>query len=174
MAADEPGPLRVAIVPLDAATHRRADFRCGNAPIDTFLKRAARKRRQGDFTRVWVAVTPGDANILGYYAINAHAVEGNDVPQAVPAAYLSMLGVDLSVRGRGLGRVLLADALKRIALIPEPLGIAAVVLDSLDDGDRAAVAKRRAFYESLGFTAFPSQPMRLFLPTGTVRERRRE
>ena len=181
MAAEEPGPLRVAVVPLDAATHDRAAFRCGNEPIDNFLKRTARTHQQGDFTRVWVAVAPRDAKILGYYAVNAHAVEGNDLPQAltgkatrhgaVPAAYLSMLGVDLSVRGRGLGKVLLADALKRIALISEQLGIAAMVLDILDDGDRAAVARRWAFYESFGFTAFPSQPMRLFLPTRTVRER---
>ena len=87
----------------------------------------------------------------------------------VPAAYLSTFGVDRSVQGRGLGRVLLADALRRVAIVSEQMGIAAVVLDVLDDGDGEAVDKRVRFYERFGFTAFPSQPMRMFLPIKTVR-----
>ena len=74
------------------------------------------------------------------------------------------------MQGQGLGRILLADALRRTALISEELGIAVVILDVLEDGDKTAIAKRLRFYDAMGFLAFPTQPMRLFLSTATIRK----
>lgn len=171
---------RFKIEPFDPQGHDRTAFSCGVDQIDNFLKRTAKKHQKGDFTRVWVAVRPAERRVLGYYAINAHAIETGDLPEAlrkraprhgqVGAAYLSMIAVDVAARGHGLGRILLADALKRVAGISGDIGIFAVVLDVLDDGDANAMERRRRFYEGFGFVPFPSQPLRMFLPVQTIRD----
>jgi len=79
-----------------------------------------------------------------------------------------MFGVDETYQGRGLGRVLLADALKRAARVSEEIGLAVVILDVLDDGDAEAVEKRYRFYEAFGFISFPSRRLRMFIPTATI------
>ena len=70
-----------------------------------------------------VAVAEGSKRILGYYAMNSHAVGiaelGSDllrqVPQrsVLPALYLSMIAVDITQQGKGLGTDLVMDALLR-------------------------------------------------------------
>ena len=64
---------------------------------------------------------------------------------------------------------LLVDALRRIAGAAENLGLAVVMLDVLDCGNPERVARRKALYESYGFTSLPSNPLRMFLPLATVR-----
>lgn len=179
MKTDEPASQQIVIEPFDPARHDRTAFSCGSQRIDNFLKRTAKKHQKGDFTRVWVAVEPGDARVRGFYAINAHALEADALPAqltknaprhgSIPAVYLSTLGVDQSIQGRGLGRVLLADALRRTARAARDLGIACIVLDVLDDTDES-VEKRRRFYESFGFASLPSRPMRMILATATIRK----
>ncbi|MPY73637.1 MAG: GNAT family N-acetyltransferase [Alphaproteobacteria bacterium] len=179
MTSDTPPEPQIKIEPFDPEVHDRAAFSCGTERIDNFLKSTAKKHQQGDFTRVWVAVGKVSPKILGYYSINSHSIQADDLPEkfkkgaprhgAVAAAYLSTFGVDASVQGKGIGKILLADALKRIARISEQMGIFAVVLDVLDDGDRAQIEKRHRFYESFGFIDFPSHALRMFLPIRTIR-----
>ena len=179
MTADQPPISKFSIQPFDPKNHDRTAFSCGAARIDNFLKFSATKQQRGDFARVWVAVAEGQRQVLGYYAINAHAIEADALPVkftrnaprhgGVGAAYVSMFGVDKSVQGQGLGTLLIADALKRIALVSDELGIFAVVLDVLADDGAAAIERRQAFYRRLGFVALPSQPLRMFLPVATIR-----
>ena len=173
------GPQRVSIEPLDPQRHDRATFSCGTGRLDNFLKRTARKHQAGDFTRVWVATEFGSAEILGYYAPNAHALEGDDLPTAltkkaprfgtIPAVYLSMIAVDCRHQGRGLGRILLADALSRAAAVADQIGVKAVVLDVIDDGGPEIMERRRTFYASMGFRSLPSRPARMFIGIETIR-----
>lgn len=179
MTAENASQLRVRIEPFDPAQHDRTAFSCGAARIDNFLRRTAKKHQKGGFTRVWVAVRgEGDVAVLGFYALNAHSIEAEGLPEKltkhaprhgrVPAIYLSMFGVDRKVQKHGLGRVLLADALNRAATVSRQIGLAVVVLDVLDDGDEKAVEHRHRFYETAGFIAFPSRPSRMFIPMGTI------
>ena len=180
MTDESAGEARFRIEPFDPKGHDRAAFSCGVDQIDNFLKRTAKKHQKGDFTRVWVAVRPTEPRVIGYFAINAHAIETGDLPEAlrkraprhgrVGAAYLSMIAVDVAARGQGLGRILLADALGRVVGVSGDIGIFAVVLDVLDDGDASAMEKRRKFYQAFGFVPFPSQPLRMFLPVQTIRD----
>ena len=80
-----------------------------------------------------------------------------------------MIGVDLRYAGRGLGGDLLVDALTRVTLAADSIGIAVVMLDVLDDCKPELVARRKRLYESYGFTPLPSDPLRLFLPIATIR-----
>ena len=118
--------------------------------------------------------------VVGFYAINAHAVHYGDLPKKcartrpshgnIPAAYISMIGRDRKYRGFGYGNDLLVDSLQRIVSAADSLGLALVMLDVLDCGDPERVERRRALYEIYGFTAMPGQPLRLFLPISTARD----
>jgi ribosomal protein S18 acetylase RimI-like enzyme len=166
------------IEPFDPARHDRDGFACGVGAVDNFFKRTANKLAKADNLRVFVMVAT-DGRIIGFYALNAHAVVYTDLPPSfartrpghgqIPAAFIAMIGVDRRFAGRGHGGDLLVDALKRIARAADALGIAVVLLDILDDGDSAAVARRKALYGSYGFQPLPSNPLRLFLPVATVR-----
>jgi ribosomal protein S18 acetylase RimI-like enzyme len=74
---------------------------------------------------------------------------------------LGRLAVAESCQGMGLGSVLLADALQRIAQASQVMAVYAVVVDALND--RAA-----EFYRQFGFIPLPSQPLKLFLPVDSV------
>lgn len=123
-------------------------------------------------------VGPED-ELIGFYAVNAHAIDYTELPErfartrpahgSIPAAYISMIGVDSRFQGRGYGGDLLIDCLTRVGEAAEALGIAVVMLDVLDCGDPETVAKRLALYTSYGFEPLPSNGLRLFLPMATVR-----
>ena len=176
------GPQRISIEPLDPQRHDRVAFTCGTSRLDNFLKRTARKHQAGDFTRVWVATDVGNAGILGYYALNAHTLECDDLPAdvtkkaprfgTIPAVYLSMIAVDWRHQGRGLGRILLADALSRTAAVADQIGLKVVVLDVIDDGGPEIMERRRAFYAGMGFRSLPSRPTRMFISIAAVRNAR--
>ena len=180
MAVDAaPDRQRISIEPLDPRRHDRTLFSCGAARLDNFLKRTARKHQASDVSRVWVATDGRSPRILGFYALNAHSLEGGDLPAeltrnaprhgGIPAVYLSMIAVDRRQQGRGIGRILLADALVRAASAAEQIGIKAVVLDVIEDGGSELTEKRRAFYAGMEFQSLPDRPLRMFISIDTVR-----
>lgn len=82
----------------------------------------------------------------------------------IPAAHISMIGVDLRHQGKGFGGDLLVDCLRRIAGAAEDIGIKVVLLDALDCGDPALTERRRALYSGYDFAPFPSNDLRMYLP----------
>src|SRR5690606_9148302 len=117
----------------DPQKHDRATFSCGLSQVDNFFKRTANKLAKADNVRVFVMTTP-DGNLVGFHALNAHSVDYTDLPDKyarsrpshgnIPAAYISMIGVDQRYQGKGYGGDLLVDALIRIDKAADHLGIA--------------------------------------------------
>jgi len=68
--------------------------------------------------------------------------------------------VDRHARARGLGKLLLADAIQRTLTASEQVAVYAMVVDAKNDA--------RWFYQAHGFLALVDQPMRLFLPLSSV------
>jgi ribosomal protein S18 acetylase RimI-like enzyme len=167
----------LVIEAFDPMLHDRTAFSCGVEQVDSFFKRTANKLASADNLRVFVLATEAH-NVIGFYAVNAHAVDYENLPAryartrpghgSIPAAYISMMGVDARHAGKGYGGHLLADALKRIAAVAQNLGVAVVMLDVLDDGDADSIARRQALYARYGFMPLPSNPLRLFLPVATI------
>lgn len=170
---------RPVIEPLDVARHDREAFSCGVEQVDNFFKRTANKLALADNLRVFV-LADANGTVMGFHALNSHGVDYAELPAkyartrprhgTIPAAFISMIGVDSRHQGKGYGGALLIDALTRVAAAADSIGIAVVMLDVLDDGNPDLVAKRKALYEGYGFTPLASQPLRLFLPMGTVRK----
>lgn len=138
------GAKPIVIEPLDPAKHDRAGFSCGIEQVDNFFRRTANKLANADNVRTFVMVDPEGA-LIGFYATNAHGIDYTKLPErfartrpahgSIPAAYVSMIGVDSRFQGQGYGGDLLVDCLARLAGAAEALGIAVVMLDVLDCGD---------------------------------------
>ena len=177
MAASQ--PVAYTIEPFDPSRHDRAAFSCGVEQVDNYFQKTANKLAKADNVRLYVMVAP-DATVIGFYALNAHSVHFTDLPAKfarsrpshgnIPAAYISMIGRDQKFRGGGYGGDLLVDALRRIAVAADAIGVAVVMLDVLDCGDQDRVARRKALYESYGFQSLASNPLRMYLPVSTVRK----
>ena len=56
-----------------------------------------------------------------------------NAPDVVPVSVIGRLAVDRAFAGRGLGADLLADALRRIALGAQTIGIAAVLVQAKEE-----------------------------------------
>lgn len=174
---DTKANAKFIIEPLDPSKHDRAAFSCGIEQVDNFFKRTANKLARVGNLRVHVLADP-DGSILGFYALNAHSIHYADLPEkfkrdrpghgTIPAAFISMIGVDSRYQGRGYGGDLLVDGLRRIARAAEAIGIRVVLLDVLDCGPPSAVERRIQLYGSYGFASLPAQKLRMFLPLSDV------
>jgi len=154
-----------------ATHHQRANFRCGHPALDRYLRAQARQDEKRRVSRVFVASIQNNPNtIVGYYTLSSLAIELNELPtelarqlprHPIPAALLGRLAVSLDAQGLGIGRMLLADALKRCLMVSDEIAIYALVVDAIDDS-------ARAFYAQYGFQPLSSRKQRLFLPLKSI------
>ncbi len=146
--------------------HIRAAFRSGEEALDNYLKTQAGQEIRRGYAGVFVAVRQGENDVHGYYTLSASSVELSSLPDAVkkrlprygqvPAVLLGRLAVNAAAQGKGLGGLLLADALKRSCRLLDDLGWAFFIVKA----KRPAAA---GFYKHFGFDAFPNEPLLLYL-----------
>jgi predicted N-acetyltransferase YhbS len=161
------------IEPLSVAKHRRNEFVCESRELTEFLRTRARKEMQARSSACFVLVAEADpGRIVGYYTLSQTAVAMRELPEAVTkrlprypqlgATLIGRLARDLTWKGKGVGRLLLIDALRRCVRHSAEVGAVLVVTDPKDD-------KARAFYESHGFRALDGR--RMFMPMSELVER---
>jgi len=75
---------------------------------------------------------------------------------------LGRLAIDKDFQGKGIGRILLIDALKRCFDTSVSIGAFAVIVDPLDN-------EAEMFYEKYGFVKLPDSG-KMFLPMKTIKE----
>ena len=129
--------MAVRIEAFDPGLHDTKDFCCGSDSQDNFLRRTARRQQRDGYTRLNVATDAAQVAepraCLGFYAINAHAIGVADVPSdaaprpprsnLIPGVFLSHLAVDGRQQGKGLGRILLVDAMQQCQRAGQILGV---------------------------------------------------
>jgi GNAT superfamily N-acetyltransferase len=154
-----------------ARGHDRSRFNCGHRSLNEWLLLRAGQYERRDLARTFVATRPGQPLVLGYYALTNHRIVYDELPPHeskglpkidVPVVLLGRLAVDLSVQGRGLGSLLLVDALRRILKVADEVGVRAVEVDAIDDD-------ARRFYERFGFRPLLDDPRHLFMPLQAIR-----
>jgi GNAT superfamily N-acetyltransferase len=163
-----PRPRRLSSSPRRPSdSHDREAFDSGEPKPDEFSRRYARQNEAKGLSRTYVAVHPGESRVLGFYAVSSGAITFENVPERlpkypIPVAHLGRLAVDRSVRGQGLGEFLLVDALRRVTLVAEQLGIYAVEVWAKNE-------LARNFYLKYGFTLLVDDQFHLYLPMQVIR-----
>lgn len=151
--------------------HDRLSFDCGEPSLNQYLHRYANQDMKRLVSRVFVASSQDlPQRVIGYYSLSAGSLDATDLPDKlrkrlprypVPVALLGRLAIDKSHQGKGLGSILLADALKRIHQASQVMAVYAIVVDALHD--HAA-----EFYRQFGFIQLPHHPLKLFLPMASL------
>lgn len=109
--------------------------------------------------------------VVGYATLAAGAVTFGHLPPAssrklprhpLPVVLLARLAVDRDFQGKGIGEMLLLDALERSLALSEQLGIFAVEVLAIDE-------TAAGFYRRYGFAPLVDDARHLFLPMETVR-----
>lgn len=156
--------------PLEKAFTREV-FDCGVEPLNEYLRKFALQNQKNDAARTYVVVD-AEKKILGYYTLVFGSVATEDAPgdissrlgrYPIPVILIARLAVDLSVKGKGLGGILLRDALLRAVQAAEIAGLRAIMVEAKDE-------TARSFYENLGFQRSPSDPLLLFLKIADIRQ----
>lgn len=156
-------PEGFRLVPL-ARDHQRRRFTCGESKVDDWLTAKALQHQEKRLSATKV-LTDSLGTIAGFYTLATGQVDFGDLPadvakhlprRALPAAILAWLGVNVKHQGRGLGQLLLAQALRDCHEAGKTFAFVAVILDCL--GDDA-----KAFYQRWDFQELPGNPYRLFL-----------
>lgn len=151
--------------------HDRASFACGSPALDQYLQRFASASRRYNTAATFVAVDDPSPAVLGYYTLSMSAVVADvwpapqQLPGHVPVTLIGRFAITRSHQGRGLGKLLLVDALKRAERAGHEVAAHAVVVDAIDDD---AVA----FYRHFGFEPLLDDPQHLFLPMKAVTQLR--
>lgn len=120
-------------------------------------------------------LTSEDGRLAGFYTLTQDNIAAEDVPpelikqlnlpryEQIGATLLGRLARDLAYKGKGVGELLLADALKRALIMSRQIASAAVVVDAQDQ-------KAHKFYRDFGFIPFPESKKRLFLSMATIEQ----
>ncbi len=152
------------------AVHNTENFNCGDEKKNTFLSKFALQNTKGGLGRTYVAIKPEKPEaICGYYTISSSSVQLNEPPAKhlprypLPAVLIGKLATDLTMQNRGIGTILLFDALERAAKVADEIGIFLVQIQAVNE-------KARAIYEKLGFTSMIDDPMKMFMSLKTVRK----
>jgi predicted GNAT family N-acyltransferase len=148
--------------------HDKENFDCGEESLNQFLKKYARQNQDKGFGRTFVAVLPNQKKVLGYYTLSAGSISFEIVPEKlprypIPTAHLGRLATDLQMRGQGLGKLLLIDALERTVLVAEKVGIYAIELFALTEN-------AKNFYLKYGFVQLTDDDKHLYLPIETLKK----
>lgn len=171
-------PTRFHIEQFDPDRHDRAAFACGVDRLDNYLKRNAKDQHRSDMVRTYVAVEAGACRVVGYLVLNAGeldasvlAVKPRNTPPhgKLPVVFLSRIAVDETSQGDGLGAMLVLHALIKTTVVADHVGCFGIMLDVFEDGGPSMVERRLSWYADFGFQAFPSNPLRMFMPIGSVR-----
>lgn len=144
--------------------HDRAAFSCGIEALDTYFR--GDPIRQDVSRRVTNAfvLTPDGKSVAGFYTLSPISILSVDLPPSlakklpsrpIGATLIGRMARDLSVRGRGIGEMLLADALYKAWHASKLVSSWAVVVDAKEGA--------RDFYLKYEFTPFATKPDRLFL-----------
>jgi GNAT superfamily N-acetyltransferase len=153
------------ILPL-AGNHNRQSFDCGRVELNNWLRQVARQHQDKGLSKTFVAVREEDhTGICSFYALTLAEIDRRflpesyqkRLPQRIPGVRLGRLAVDVHYQKKGLGELLLVDAISRALRIHQDAGVVGLFVDALDD-------QASEFYRHYGFLAIPDHPLLLIYP----------
>lgn len=151
-------------------------FSCGERELDAYFAKRAWPHVRDGIATAFVLEDPASPRVIaGFYTLSSKSVDAavlaSQLPTSaprfpLPVTYIGCFAVATPYQGRGLGQLLMGDALQRALAVAEQVGSVGVILDSL-------TTKSTGFYRTMGFVELlpivaDRQPM--FLSMATLRE----
>ncbi len=151
--------------------HDRAAFCCGDNALDAYFRTQATQDIRRRIANCFVVVETATSQVAAYYTLSAASIPLVDLPPdeakrlprypTLPAVRIGRLAVDRRFQRRGLGELMIMNAVHRT--IQDAAAAFALLADAKND--RAA-----AFYRRYGFRPIVSKPRTLFLPLATAQK----
>jgi ribosomal protein S18 acetylase RimI-like enzyme len=163
-----PVPLRFEAL---SDTHDRAGFRCGDDVLDRYFQTQVTQDIRRRITNCFVVVEVATGQVAAYYTLSAASIPLVDLPPdeikrlprypTLPAVRIGRLAVDRRFQRRGLGELMLMNAVHRT--MQDAAAAFALLVDAKND----LVAE---FYRRYGFRPVAGKPRTLFLPLATAQK----
>ena len=168
MPSDSPGQART--IALLRSDHDTSGFDSGEPALDDWLRKRAIHNLQAGASRTYVACPPDEPVVEAYYALSmgqilaAEALGSmrRNMPRYIPSVILGRLAVDRRRQGTGLGRAMLADAVRRTLRASAEVSARLIVVHAISD-------EAEAFYLRHGFVRLPVDTPTLALDLNKLR-----
>ena len=159
-------------VPLNSS-HKRKDFKCGKGLLDNYLHYQAKQDLKRRLSACFI-YPDEENNIRGYYTLSNAGIHREILPEdikkilpksynSLPATLSGRLAVDKTFAGKGIGELLMMDALKRSFYTSvQSIASMAVIVDPIDQ-------EAIRFYRKYGFILLPDSG-KMFLLMITISE----
>lgn len=145
-------------------------FDCGKAPLNDFLIKHALQNQAGGGARTYVMTTAN--NVIGYYSLAPASVNPEDAPDRVmkgqgryhvPVILMARFAIHRAEQGKGLGAILLANAMRRASEGADAIGGRAFLVHAKDEA-------AKTFYLKFNMEKSPTSPLHLFLLFKDIRQ----
>ena len=151
--------------------HNRKEFDCGKELLNNYLKNQAGQDVKRKLSACFVMVDNETISIQGFYTLSNNSIPLSSFSEqirkklpnsykSIPTTLLGRLAIDKNYQWKGIGKILLIDALKRSFELSKIIGSFAVIVDPIDED-----AER--FYDKYGFLKLPDSK-KMFLPMKTI------
>jgi len=152
--------------------HKKDDFDCGNELLNDYLKFQASQDIKRKLCACFVMIAKDSYNVQGYYTLSNNSIPLSSFSEriqhklpksyfSIPTTLLGRLAIDKQHQGKGIGKFLLIDALKRSFEISYKIGSFAVVVDPID-------IEAERFYEKYDFIKLPDSK-KMFIAINTLK-----
>lgn len=156
-----------------SAEHIKNEFSCEKVLLDNYLQHQAGQDVKRKLSACFVLIETHSNLIKGYYTLSNYSIPLSLIPNAVkknlpksyksiPTTLLGRLAIDKNYQAKGIGKILLIDALKRSYIISKSVGSFAVIVDPLDN-------EAESFYKKYGFIKLPDSG-KMFLAMKTIKQ----
>lgn len=151
--------------------HLKKEFDCGKELLNNYMHNQAGQDVKRQLAACFVLADEVTGIVQAYYTLSASSIPLNSFPEqigkkfppsyaSIPTILLGRLAIDREFQGKGIGKILLIDALKRSYWLSKQIGSFAVVVDPIDE-------EAERFYAKYDFIKLPDSG-KMILPTGTL------
>jgi ribosomal protein S18 acetylase RimI-like enzyme len=163
-----PVPLRFEAL---GDSHDRTVFGCGDDALDRYFQTQATQDIRRRIANCFVVVEVATGRVAAYYTLSAASIPLVDLPPdetkrlprypTLPAIRIGRLAVDRTFQRRGLGELMLMNAVHRT--IQDAAAAFALLVDAKND-------LAAGFYRRYGVLPIAGKPRTLFLPLATTQK----
>ena len=141
------------------AEHDIAGFDCGKASLNDFLVNDALSDAAQGRSQTYVLIDNA-GQIVGYHSIATGSIKAKRIPLSSPYSELGIvllarLAVKTAEKGKGYGKYLFFDSLRKAVEVADIAGAIGVRIDALDE-------EAKDFYVKYGFQSLTDRPLVLF------------